>query len=106
MPSQIIDAAKGGTDMKFGKWLENWDMTGLKIKTPFLDMEWKPQDEDKAAAWELYVELLIRITTQPLAQEHGDEKTALDSVHSLFPITWEVIKITGGTASNLPKSLL
>ncbi len=81
--------------MKFGKWLEKWGMTGLKIKTSFLEMEWKPQDEDKAAAWELYVELLTRITTQPLAQGHGDEKTALDSIYSLFPITRGVIKNNG-----------
>lgn len=81
--------------MKLRKWLENWDMTGLKIKAPFLEMEWQPQDEDKAAAWELYVELLTRITTQLLAQDHGDEKTALDNVYSLFPITREVIKNNG-----------
>lgn len=85
----------GTTDMKLGKWLENWDMTGLKIKAPFLEMEWKPQDEDKAAAWELYIELLTRITTQPLEEDHGDEKTALDSVHSLFSITRAVIKNNG-----------
>ena len=36
--------------MKWSKWLENWDMTSLKISAPFLEMEWKPQDEDKAAA--------------------------------------------------------
>ncbi len=78
--------------MKWGKWLENWDMTSLKIKTSFLEMEWKPQDEDKDAAWELYVELLTRIATQPLDEKHGDEKTALDSVYSLFAITRQVLK--------------
>lgn len=78
--------------MKWQKWLEKWDMTSLKISVPFLEMEWKPQDEDKAAAWELYVELLTRITTQPLAINDGDEKTALDSIYSLFPITREVLK--------------
>lgn len=78
--------------MKWRKWLENWDMTSLKIKTSFLEMEWKPQDEDKAAAWELYVELLTRIATQPLDEMHGDEKTALDSVYSLFAITRQVLK--------------
>jgi len=77
--------------MKWRKWLEKWDMTSLKIKTPFLDMEWKPQDEDKNAAWELYIELLTRITTQPLAESHGDEETALKSIYSLFSITREVI---------------
>jgi hypothetical protein len=78
--------------MKWRKWLENWGMTSLKIKTPFLEMDWKPQDEDKAAAWEMYIELLTRITTQPLYTEQGDEKTALESVYSLFPITRQVLK--------------
>ena len=78
--------------MKWSKWLEKWDMTALKITAPFLEMEWKPQDEDKAAAWELYIELLTRIATQPLDAEHGDEKTALDSVFSLFAITRQVLK--------------
>jgi hypothetical protein len=78
--------------MKWRKWLENWEMTSLKINVGFLDMEWSPKDEDKAAAWELYVELLTRITTQSLDIAHGDEKTALDSVYSLFPITRQVLK--------------
>ena len=78
--------------MKWRKWLENWDMTSLKIKTPFLEMDWQPQDEDRAAAWEMYIELLTRIATQQLDPEHGDEKTALESVYSLFPITRQVLK--------------
>jgi hypothetical protein len=78
--------------MKWSKWLEKWDMSSLKIATPFLEMEWKPQDEDKVAAWELYIELLTRITTQPLDAMYGDEKTALDSVYTLFPITRQILK--------------
>ncbi len=58
-------------------------------------MEWRPQDEDKNAAWDLYIELLTRITTQPLDDAHGDEETALKSVYSIFPITREVIKSNG-----------
>ena len=81
--------------MKWRKWLENWDMTSLRIKTPFLDMEWKPQDEDKDAAWELYIELLTRIATQPLPREHGDEETALESIYALFGLTREIIRRTG-----------
>ena len=81
--------------MKWSKWLEKWDMTSLKIKTPFLDMEWKPQDEDKKAAWELYIELLTRVTTQQLDESHGDEETALKSVYQIFPLTREVIKNNG-----------
>ena len=81
--------------MKWKKWLENWDMTSLKIKTPFLEMDWNPKDEDKTAAWELYIELLTRIATQPLDNSHGDEKTALTSIFSLFSITREIIKRNG-----------
>ena len=81
--------------MKWAKWLENWDMTSLKIKAPFLEMEWNPQDEDKAAAWELYIELLTRITTQKLDDNHGDEKTVLTSIFSIFSITRDVMKNNG-----------
>ena len=78
--------------MKWQKWFEKWNMTSLKIGPTFLqaDLRWK--DADKAAAWEMYIELLTRITTQPLDTEHGDEKTALESVYSLFPITRQVLK--------------
>lgn len=81
--------------MKLREWLEKWNMTSLKIKLPYLEMEWNPQDEDRIAAWELYVELLTRITTQPLPDDHGDEESALQSVHSIFPITREVIRKHG-----------
>jgi hypothetical protein len=90
--NQIIVGAK---KMKWSEWLKKWGMTSLKLKTPFLDMEWKPQDEDKNAAWDLYIELLTRITTQPLNDAHGDEQTALKSVYSIFPLTREVIKSNG-----------
>ena len=78
--------------MKWRKWFEKWGMTSLKIKSPFLEADLRWKDADKAAAWEMYIELLTRITTQPLDTEHGDEKTALESVYSLFPITRQVLK--------------
>lgn len=81
--------------MKWGKWLENWDMTSLRMKAPFLEMDWNPSEPDKDAAWELYVELLTRITTQPLADGDGNEEAALESVYSLFPITREIIRSRG-----------
>ena len=89
--------------MKWKKWLENWDMTSLKINTPFLEMEWKPKEEDKAAAWELYIELLTRITTQPLSENHGDERAALASVHSIFGLTRGIIKNHGRDCEEFTK---
>ena len=81
--------------MKWKEWLEKWSMTSLKIKTPFLEADWQPKDEDKDAAWELYIELLTRIATQQLPKGNGDEATALESVHKLFELTREIIKRHG-----------
>ena len=89
--------------MKWKEWLEKWSMTSLKIKTPFLDMDWAPKDEDKDAAWELYIELLTRITTQQLPDEHGDESTALESVYVLFGLTRDVIKRRGRSCIEFSK---
>lgn len=81
--------------MKWSEWFENWSMTKIKVKAPFLDMEWNPQDKDKDAAWELYIELLTRVTTQPLAVNDGDEADALKSLHEVFKLTRGVIKHYG-----------
>lgn len=81
--------------MKWREWLENWSLVPLKINIRFLEAEWAPQDADRDAAWELYIELLTRITTQPLPEEHGDETAALDSVHALFGLTRDIIKKHG-----------
>ena len=78
--------------MKWRAWLENWDMTSLRISAPFLEMEWQPKDADKAAAWELYIELLTRTSTQPLRRDAGLESAALESVYILFPITRGVLR--------------
>lgn len=78
--------------MQLVKLLEKWNLTSLKIKTPFLEMEWEPQDEDKNAAWELYVELITRVATQRLEPDEGDETAALNSIYELFPLTRSTIK--------------
>ena len=70
-------------------------MSSLKINLHFLEMEIEPNDSDRDAAWDLYVELLTRITTQPLLEQEGDEAAALASVHSLFALTRETLKKHG-----------
>jgi hypothetical protein len=52
--------------MQIGDLFEKWGLTSLKVKTPVLEMNWEPADADKDAAWDLYVELLTRISTQRL----------------------------------------
>lgn len=89
--------------MKIKDLFENWNLTGLKIKASFLEMEWKPSDPDKAAAWDLYVELVTRITTQPLPDEDGVEQTALTSIHALFDLTRQTLKAHGHACEQFAK---
>ncbi len=89
--------------MKIQDWFENWGITGMELSAGFLKMEWKPQPEEEQAAWELYVELITRITTQPLSVVEGDEETALESVAMLFPITRELLKAKGRKAETFSK---
>lgn len=81
--------------MKIQDLFEKWNLTGLKVKTPIMEMEWKPSDPDRDAAWDLYVELLTRITTQPLPKGDGLEETALASIYALFGITRQTLKNHG-----------
>ena len=78
--------------MKWRNWLKQWDINSIKLNLKFLEMDFSPKEADKDAAWELYVELLTRISTQDLHKEHGDEEAALKSIHSFFEITREILK--------------
>ena len=89
--------------IRFRDYLEKWGLASLKIKLPFLDGEFKPNDPDRAAAWDLYVELLTRISTQYLAPDDGDEKTALDSIYALFPLTREILRQHGSGSGAFAK---
>lgn len=81
--------------MNLQRWLADQGLTTLKFNVQFLEAEFKIQNLDKEAAWELYIELLTRITTQPLPADSGDDKTALTSVYKLFELTREVVKRKG-----------
>lgn len=81
--------------MKVKDLFENWGLTNIKLNVGFMEAEFEAKPDDQEAAWEMYVELITRTLTQELRDEDGDEKTALDSVHSLFPITREILKSKG-----------
>jgi hypothetical protein len=89
--------------MRRRDFLEQWGLSSLKINLGFLEGEFSPSDPDRAAAWELYIELLTRITTQYLPPDDGDEKTALDSVHAIFPLTREILRKHGSGCGEFAK---
>lgn len=78
--------------MKLKDWLSKWKMSSLKINAKFLEMEFKLEESDREAAWELYIELLTRVTTQELLDTDGDEVSALNSIYKIFDLTREIIK--------------
>lgn len=77
------------------KTLGNW-FGGARLEKVRLGPKWANaevlfQNEDRDAAWDLYVELLTRVATQPLPTDAGDEQAALDSVYSLFEVTRQTL---------------
>ncbi|MEM6633954.1 MAG: hypothetical protein AAF694_30040 [Bacteroidota bacterium] len=89
--------------MKLASLLSNWKFTNLRINAHFLTMEMEFNNADRKAAWELYVELLTRISTQFLQPNAGDEKTALTSIFSLFATTREILKKHGPECASFSK---
>lgn len=67
----------------------------IRLNAGIVQADISLKDADRDAAWEMYVEMLTRIVTQPLPEDAGDEKAALDSVHALFPITREILRRRG-----------
>ena len=75
--------------------LTKFQLEKISINAKFLQADFKFETEDQDAAWELYVEMLTRIVTQPLPRDVGDDQSALESVYSLFPTTREILRRRG-----------
>src|SRR5690242_19584304 len=96
----LLNSSLHGTKMSaisWTAWLTEHGFASLfDIKenqtNTFDDIRWSPADADSRAAWELYIELRTRITTQPLGYRAGDEAAALDSIYQLFQLSRNIIK--------------
>ena len=75
--------------------LSRFQLEKLKIRPPYMEATISFENRDRKAAWELYIELLTRVTTQPLPDQDGDEQTALESVYSIFSTTRDILKKYG-----------
>ena len=78
-----------------GRLFRKYHLERIRINLKVIGGDVVLNDTDAHAAWELYVEMLTRIVTQPLPDQHGDETAALDSVHRLFSITREILRRHG-----------
>jgi hypothetical protein len=70
----------------------------VTLRIPFVGEvsgSWVPDDAERQAAWELYVELTTRVAVVPLGPNEGLLREALSSLHSLFPVTREILRRHG-----------
>ena len=89
--------------MKWRDLLGEWGLSKLQLKAGFVEAEFVPRDMDRDAAWQLYVELATRVSTQTLAAGQGSDKQAMASIYSLFPTTRAILKSCGPSAQNFAR---
>ena len=89
--------------IRLRKMFDDYGFENIKLNMGLVQTDVSLTDVAREAAWELYVEMLTRIVTQPLPSQAGDDKTALDSVYSLFPTTREILRRHGPTAAEFGK---
>ena len=89
--------------MQLGSLLSNFQLEKVRLGPAWANVEIAFDQSDQDAAWELYVEMLLRVVTQPLPSEGGDESTALDSIYALFPVTREILRRRGRSAISFSK---
>lgn len=65
---------------------------------------WEPDSAELDAAWELYVELVTRISVVPLQPGQGILREALTSLYQLFGITREILRKYGPAVGRAPRT--
>jgi len=66
----------------------------VKLKLPYIggvEGTWEPDENERKAAWEMYVELITRISVAELRPEEGLLREALSSLHTLFDTTRKIM---------------
>lgn len=95
------------------------ELEALPVQEPQRDAGWQPGGFPRKSwkamqtledvAWSLYLELVIRIATQPLASTQGLLREALDSLYTLFTETRAILHEAGArlaTAGEMPIGLI
>lgn len=68
---------------------------GLPFGLGSMSGTWEPDEQERMAAWEMYVELVTRTSIEPQAADEGSLSEALTSLYSLFGTTREILRKYG-----------
>jgi len=70
----------------------------VNLKLPYiggLEGTWEADESERRAAWEMYVELVTRISIAELRPDEGLLREALSSLYSLFDTTRKILRNYG-----------
>lgn len=72
-------------------------LSEISVSLPFGigSAKWTTDPIQRNAAWSLYIELITRIAVQPLGEEQGLLREAIDSLYTIFSTTREILKDAG-----------
>lgn len=81
-------------------------LTSIKVSLtlPYLggiEGTWEPDETEQNASWEMYVELITRISIVELKPEEGLLREALTSFYSLFSTTRDILRKYGPAVARL-----
>lgn len=79
-------------------YLESQGLAECEVSIFFLKLKIKANQNEKMAAWHLFIELATRITTQPLSDDYGIEEAALKSLYDFFLKSRQVLVEQGRLA--------
>jgi hypothetical protein len=86
---------------------EGTELAEVEVSFPGVKGKWVADRKQQTAAWEMYVELITRISVAPLPVGQGLLREALASLHSLFGETRRILRDHGpAVARPLPGSEL
>lgn len=64
----------------------------------------EPNESERIAAWNLYVELATRVATQPFDRSTGSLRGALSSLHEVFRLTRQILREAGPSVAHSDNS--
>jgi hypothetical protein len=90
----IVGAVLGlAVSVALPKYVRTLRLAGLIINVPQLGrMQFAVTKDSRHVAWQLFVEGVTRVASQPLASNSGMIREAMTSLYGLFAITREILK--------------
>jgi hypothetical protein len=76
---------------------------GLQAGPVSVEGSWTPNADEQQAAWELYVELVTRVTVMKLESGEGMLREALSSLHAIFVSTRDILRKYGPAVAQIQK---